>query len=269
MSYIKRFTVTAPARVSDSQPFTQLRIRESASTAGPWSIIDTRAWSDSTPSTVAPVTIEVTSATLEAGFYEFQWLDGLGNYTPWYGPVSAIPADALFSVAEARDALGDQAYDEGKIIAARTYAQEELESVLGFSLVPRTVTEQVSTRGGYLRLKPYARDLTAVTVAGAPLTLNDLALDLDGVVTGYRWPERDPVTVSYTHGLTTVPAGAKHAALALAIDYLQAHDGTANIDPRAESIVTVDGTLKLRSGGTFANPLVDDWVTRNRLLQVA
>ena len=78
-----------------------------------------------------------------------------------------------------------------------------------------------------------------------------------------------PVTVTYTHGLgNTVSPGAKRAALALALDYLQA-DPAGTIDPRAESIVTVDGTLRLRSGGTFGNPLIDDWLNRNRLLQVA
>lgn len=266
MTYIKRFTLTAPARINDSQPFTQLKTREAATTNGPWTVIDTRTWSDATPSTVAPVTIEVTTATLEAGYYQFQWLDGAGNFTRWYGPIAAIPDDELFTVAECRAVLQDPSYDEARIIAARSYAQDELERALGFSLVPRTVTEQVTTRGGYLRLRHYARDMTTVTVDGEALTLADLTLDLDGVVTGYGWPERDPVTVSYTHGLATVPPGAKRAALALAVDYLRAQDGTGTIDPRAESVVTVDGTIRLRGGGVFANPVADEWVRANRVV---
>ena len=41
------------------------------------------------------------------------------------------------------------------------------------------------------------------------------------------------------------------------------------IDSRATSINTVDGTIQLKTGGTYGIPVVDQFLAANRLLLVA
>lgn len=276
MTYIKQFTVTAPARVNDLHPFVTLKIREAATSTGTYTIIDTQAWSDATPSTVTATAVETSLATLETGWYQFQWVDGTGALTQWWGPVYDGGGAALFTVAEARTAIGDNAYDQDKIIEARTYAQQELERALGYALLPATVTETVSVRQGQLKLKPYARNITALTVSGQTLSAEDLAeltVNYGTVYRGWRknreWPDGNSnATVTYTYGLEQLPVGAKRAALALALDYLGEAGTTGSlIDPRATSIVTDDGTIKLDTGGRFPVQVVNDFVMANRSLR--
>lgn len=268
---IKQFTLTPPGRLNDSHPFVTLKIREAATAAGSYTLIDTQSWTDTTPSTPVPTAVETTLATLEDGWYEFQWTDDIGAVTQWWGPISGA-GDVLFTVEEARDALNDPAYDEAKILDARTYCEAELESALRYSLVPRTVSETLSGRDGVLSLRPYARNITAVTVDGSALSAGQLAsLAVDsGYVYGYAWPTGwGNIVVAYTHGLEVVPPGAKRAALALAVDYLGAGASGA-IDPRATRVVTVDGEISLRSGGDrFTAAGVSEWIAANRLPLIA
>lgn len=275
MTYIKQFTLTAPARVNDSQPFVTLKIREAATATGSYSQIDSQAWTDATPSTVTATAVETSLATLEDGYYKFQWVDGTGAVTQWWGPVFSGGTSEVFTIAEALDEIGDPGYDQDKIIEARAFATAELERALGYSLVPKTSTDVVSVRGHQLRLpRPFVRSITAVSISNAgvsfALTGSEIAAltTAGGYVYGYWWPDgRGHVTVTYSHGLDELPPGGKRAALALALDYLQV-SATGTVDPRAESIVTVDGTVRLRTGGAFQNPVVDDWVNQNRLVPV-
>ncbi len=270
MTYIKQFTVTAPARVNDLNPFVTLKIREAATSAGAYTIIDTQAWSDATPSTVTATAVETSLATLETGYYQFQWVDGTAAVTQWWGPVFDGGGTALFTVEEARTAIGDPAYDADKIIEARTYAQQELERALGYALLPTSVTETGTVRNGLLYVKPYIRSITSITESGSALSAGALAglTWQAGVVYGYNFSETPgAVSITYQHGLDSPPVGAKRAGLALATDYLQVSD-SGSIDPRAESVITDDGTIRLRSGGLFANAVVNDWVEANRLVQV-
>lgn len=89
MTYIKQFTLTPPTRINDDEPFTTLNIREAATATGTYTVIDTQAWTDTTPSTAAATSVETTEATLEIGWYQFQWEDATGAVTQWWGPIAA------------------------------------------------------------------------------------------------------------------------------------------------------------------------------------
>lgn len=112
---IQNFIVTPPPRPSDIDPFVLLRIREAAAAAGPYTVIDTLVWSDPTPTTPTATAIETSLATLADGYYQFQWEDGDGDFTAWYGPVTAqtynsgMDYDALCAEVYARgfDYLND------------------------------------------------------------------------------------------------------------------------------------------------------------------
>jgi hypothetical protein len=180
----------------------------------------------------------------------------------------------LFTITEARSELGDPAYDATAIREAREYAETELESALGYALVPRYARTRTSGQGrGPLRLRPYLRTVRTVTVSDTTLTPTDianLAFDTTGFLYGQYWEQGvGNITIGYEHGLDAPPPGAKRAALSLAMDYLGAST-SGGIDPRAESIVTVDGTVRLRAGGgQFWAPGVNEWVTANRIPAIA
>lgn len=186
----------------------------------------------------------------------------------------------LFSIAQARTALSDAAYDVTKIAEARTYAETELESALNYAVVPRYEREAAITGSSYgLRLRPYLRTVRSASVAGVALSAADLtALVVAGeFVYGYSWPRPtlsitsppSPVTIRYEHGLDTPPPGGSRAALAVAVEYLGGGQ-LGSIDPRAESIITDDGTIRLRTGdGSFTAPGVNAWVESNRLTVIA
>lgn len=180
----------------------------------------------------------------------------------------------LFTIAEARTAIGDTAYSATKIAEARTYAESELESALGYALVPRYARETLTGYAGSLRLRPYLRSIRSATVNTSALSaasLAELSFDTTGRVNGYSWSSYSDlgnVTVGYEHGLSFPPAGAKRAALALALDSLGTD--TSGIDPRAETIITVDGTIRLRNGsGPFSALGVNEWINANRIPAIA
>jgi hypothetical protein len=172
----------------------------------------------------------------------------------------------LFTIAEARATHGDQSLDAGKVAGARLYAETELENAIGYALVPRYARRTVSgVRGRPIELSAYARKVRAMTVGGVALSPDELALlTIDcGLLRGYPWPTgHSNVVIGFEHGLDTPTPGAIDAALALALDQL---GGTGSIDPRAESIATVDGTIRLRTGGRFPTAGIDAWVDANRI----
>jgi hypothetical protein len=173
----------------------------------------------------------------------------------------------LFTITEARTALGDVAYDAAKIREARTYAETELESALGYALVPRYRLETFSGcyRAGLL--PPFASKIRSVTVDGYAWSADQIAAitPSDGSLF-YAWPGGHcTVVVGYEHGLTSLLPGATRTALSVAMDFLGANTSTG-IDPRATSIITVDGTVSLRSAvGQFSAVGVNEWVGANRI----
>lgn len=182
----------------------------------------------------------------------------------------------MFTIDQARTAMGDATLSAAKIAEARTYAETELEGELNYAVVPRYARDTPIAGPSYgLWLRPFLRSVRGATVAGVALTSTELtSLVLNqGFVYGFSWPRPllsttappSPVTIRYEHGLDIPPPGATRAALAVAVEFLGGGT-TGSIDPRAESIITDDGTIRLRSGdGPFTAPGVNAWVSSNRL----
>ena len=95
----------ASPRPTDAEPFVTLNIREAATAAGPYTLIDSQAWSDPTPTTPEATAVETSLATLADGYYQFQWVDGDGDFT-------ALVRACLPGVCGRRDGL-DSLVSEG------------------------------------------------------------------------------------------------------------------------------------------------------------
>lgn len=179
----------------------------------------------------------------------------------------------LFTISQAQAILPSAT--PAQLIEARIYAETELEAALGYALVPRYAFEARTARTGYaLRVRNhYVRAVRSVSINGTALTggqLTDLSFDAGGYVAGYWWCQTtlrlNNVTIGYEHGLDRPPPGASRQALSVALEYLGGDPNGSGIDPRAESIVTVDGTVRLRtSSGLFSALGVNEWVAANRL----
>lgn len=271
--YVINFEVAEAPRRNDGEPWTSMHI-EQAPPESPVAFveIDEQPWTDPTPETSEPVEITTAKATLQAGWYRAWWEDANGARSRdipavFVGDTTAV----LFTVEEGRTVLGDPAFDAEKILDARDVIQDELEHAVGFALTPKAVSETVSSARGWsgLPLRPYIRQVFAVTIDGTALTETERSQlhFVDGILYGYQWAGR-PVTVYYEHGLAGPTPACKRAALSLLADYLGTSPASG-IDPRAESIVTVDGTIRLRTDdGGFTNPIASAWVNSNRIPRV-
>lgn len=193
----------------------------------------------------------------------------------------------VFSLPDARrSGLDAIAYSAQDIYDARSYAEDELENGLRFALVPRYAYESVPVKFGYVQLRPYVRTIRSATINGQALTTDDLTTLNERFVPGGdglvpwtwgvgpwgchswgwdwpQWPQRLPhVLIGYEYGLDAPLAGAARAALELAGDFLGTSSADS-IDPRATSIVTVDGTIQLSGSGGFGLRTVDSFVQRH------
>jgi hypothetical protein len=212
------------------------------------------------------------------------WTATITGDASTYVDTVEVAGDVLFGVTQALAVLPTATV--ATIADARTYAETEIEAQLGYALVPRYTLEKTTGRWCQaLRVSnPYVRTIRSATVNGVALSagqLTDLSFDANGFVTGYPWgpiagawgTTLNNVAIGYEHGLDTPPPGASRAALDEAVAYLggSTANGTGGgIDPRAESVVTVDGTVRLRaSTGTLLSATAADWVQANRLLVVA
>lgn len=201
------------------------------------------------------------------------WTATLDGNTQTITDTVEIAGGVLFTVAQARAALSDPAYDAAKIIEARSYAESELENALGFALVPRYERRTFSGNGtSTLLLPPYTRAIRWIEVSGTgsgSITYDGgmVLTNPSGWTTGI-----DNILVALEHGLDVgndLLPGAKRAALSLAVEYLGGGAGT--VDPRAERLITDDGTIVYgsTSGGQFRAAGVNEWVLANRLPVVA
>jgi hypothetical protein len=169
----------------------------------------------------------------------------------------------FFTLNEALAALPGTPVEE--LLAARSWAEDELERACGTAFVPRYAREIRTARHGRLRLpRANIRTIRAVIADGLAFTAPQLtALQIiAGELQGVWWPRRAAVTIDYEHGLDTPPQAIHDAALALVTDRLRDESG---IDPRAESIITEDGTIRLATAGAeFGIPTVDRAVRAHR-----
>lgn len=194
------------------------------------------------------------------------WVSGsLGTLTS----TVEIVGDFLFATADMRRRLPDATtYPDTDIIAARTWAETEIEQACGVAFVPRYESEVLSGTGQQ-RLEPKwprVRALRSAVVDGSPLSSADLGgvvVELGRFLTrpyAYWRPWVSNVTIRYEHGMDSPPPGISTAALDLARYKLVADAGQSGVDPRAERLVTDDGTLMLGmagQSGRFGIPSVD------------
>lgn len=174
-----------------------------------------------------------------------------------------------FSTARARRRLTDTTtYPDADIQAARTWAESEIENAAGVAFVPRYERETLNGSGRQ-RLEPKwprIRAVRSVTVDGTPLSSADLAgvvIEYDRFLTRpyYYWrPWVSNVLIRYEHGYDQAPPGISVAALDLAC-YKLINDNGGGVDPRAERLITDDGTILLGAaggpGGQFPLPTVN------------
>jgi hypothetical protein len=198
------------------------------------------------------------------------WTATFGGQAQMYKDTVEVAGDVLFTIAQARAAgLSDPAvYTDDRIREARTYSETEIESALGFALVPRYSLDTLSGMGRPgLRVRyPYVRAIRSISISGVPLATADVAAITSnaGVLYGYTWPiGYANVLVGYEHGLPSPPPGATRAALDEAVAYL---GGGTSVDPRTTRVVTADGTQEYQVGsGALLSAMADRWVSHNRI----
>jgi hypothetical protein len=183
--------------------------------------------------------------------------------------IHEIVGGFLFAIADMRKRLPDTTlYPTSDIAAARTWAETEIENACGIAFVPRYARETLNGSGAQ-RLEPKwprIRTLRGAVVDGVPMSTTDLAgvvIELERFLTrpyGYWRPWVSNVLIRYEHGLDTPPPGITAAAIDLARYKLINDAGQATIDPRADRVITEDGTITLGLAGIngrFGIPTVD------------
>lgn len=197
------------------------------------------------------------------------WTGSIGGVIQSLKTYVEIVGGFLFSIADARKRLPDAtAYPYADLVAARTWAETEIENVCGVAFVPRYESEVLNGSGNQ-RLEPKwprVRSLRSGTVDGVALAAGDLStivVENQRFLTRpfYYWrPWPANVVIRYEHGMDYPPPGITAAALDLAQYKLQTDAGASGVDPRAERLVTDDGTLLLSTAGQtgrFGIPTVD------------
>lgn len=203
------------------------------------------------------------------------WKATFGGHPQTFVDLVEIAGDVLFTIAQAREALGDPDYDAQKITDARTTAERDIERGLNYALVPRYRTSTLDTRYPPLRIPRDVTALRSITIGGEALSEDEVA-DVsfaDGFLGFPSWSSRSSagfmMRVAYEHGMEAPFPGASEVVLAVALSKISPVTASG-IDPRAESIVTVDGTVRLRSiDGQFSVMGVNEWVRANRRIAIA
>src|SRR5688572_28908834 len=98
MSVSITFTnVEPPPRYPPATGWTQWILQESAASTGPWVTIDTRALTpDADPSNPAPRSFTTEAATLDDGWYRFQFKDAQNDETEWSDPQQNVDANSAW-----------------------------------------------------------------------------------------------------------------------------------------------------------------------------
>lgn len=97
MSYVVTLGAFTPPPRYDSLAWTKVRVEESTSPTGSWTLIDTITLSpvDADPSLPAQRSVTTEEATLVAGWYRIQFEDLNGDFSPYSDPVTAGQKSAV------------------------------------------------------------------------------------------------------------------------------------------------------------------------------
>lgn len=183
------------------------------------------------------------------------WDAEFGNQPQQFIDRVEVVGGVYFTIAEARQSspLGDTtSYPVQRIVEARAAAEQAIEEECGIAFVPRYARATVNGDNTYgVRLPwPAVRAVRWATVDGATRDVSTVS----GGGSGYLfdsawWPYgHNNIQVGYEHGFDEPPEGIKRAALQYARQILV--DATSqSIDPRAERLITDDGTLVFGGAG--------------------
>ena len=128
MAFTRSFEGYRPPRRYDGEPFISAAIREAADEAGPYSTIDTITLDpDTDPAAPATRNLTTNDATLEAGWYIVQWVDGEGStfdadplYYPAHGAGWGFATTADVATRLGRELTEAEAESTTAIIASVT-----------------------------------------------------------------------------------------------------------------------------------------------------
>lgn len=200
------------------------------------------------------------------------WTASFGGQSQTFVDVVEIVGGVYFTIADARaNGLADTvAYTVGDIVSARTAAEQAIEEECGLAFVPRYDRATVNGDNTYgLRLPwPMVRAIRWAKVTGVTRDVTAVTYGGSGYVYDTSWWPygNSNITVGFEHGYDLPPEGVKRAALDYARQLVSA--GSANaIDPRAERLITDDGTIVFGSGsgGRFSSSLIESALAPYRM----
>ncbi|MBA3688475.1 MAG: hypothetical protein H0W81_06575 [Chloroflexi bacterium] len=201
------------------------------------------------------------------------WSAAFGGQTQVFTEIVEIAGGFLFSIAQAKARYPTLTVDQ--IIEARTLAEEQIEDACDVAFVPRFTRASLSGDGSRLLSLPRSRVRTIRTVTDFGVTVD---ISATTVIAGHFASSLNYWTygsgnliVGFEHGYDSPPAAITQAALDLAGQSFGV-GAFASIDPRAQSLVTDDGTLNFggfASAYSFGLPSVDRAISQYREVALA
>lgn len=196
------------------------------------------------------------TATGQVDRLQLVWNADFNGLTQEFVDVVEVVGGVYFSIAEARalSPLNDlAAYPSRAIVEARVAAEQAVEEECGVSFVPRYDRATVNGDDTYgIRLPyPLVRAVRWAKVAGATRDISGITGGGAGYIYDTAWWPHGwgNVQVGYEHGYDEPPEGVKRAALSYARQLL-VDSLSQSVDPRAERLITDDGTLVFNATGS-------------------
>ena len=248
MPYVRSLEGFAPPKRYDGLPFTQALIQEAATSAGPWTTLETKTLSpvDADPANPATRSFTTALATLAAGWYRILWRDAAAAEfasDAVYFPVTLADLTTRAAVREFLHKNNADTVQDEVIDSLITRASAAIGHEIARFLPAETGSKTFLWRGGPLGLHPYfARTVTAVSLdsdASSPTVLTASDWRLRGKPAGdgvYRWLHFpayqqfyvvgavSEVTVTGNWGfasLSEVPADVQHWAIVTVATWLR------------------------------------------------
>lgn len=159
---------------------------------------------------------------LAIDIYTAVWAATVGGVTDEFQTRFEVVGDLYFDPYELRswdsDFSSPSDYPDADIEAARTWAEDRFENAAERAFVVRGRTDTVYGDGSQRLELPNMdlREVSAITVDGVVLDTSLVTVRSHGYVHGPVWAKDSAVKVSYTYGLTDIPAPVKEAVMLLA-----------------------------------------------------